>query len=145
MPPVDDALAAGVAAASLGISPLRSSVAAHAALLRLGACGGPIVDRAGAAQAGSKLFDHPILVYGGEISYSVYMICIPWQIVFVNSAARVLQISGEQLPLSVWIVGVLTIIPLSALSYHLIEKPARAQMKSWADAWQARRLSAASG
>ena len=100
---------------------------------------------AGAAQAGSQLFGHPLLVYGGEISYSVYMICVPWQIVFVNSAARLLEINGEQLPFTVWFAGVLTIIPLAALSYHLIEKPARAWMKSWSDAWEARRLSAASG
>jgi peptidoglycan/LPS O-acetylase OafA/YrhL len=95
------------------------------------------------AQARSDVLGQRSLTYLGEISYSVYMVCVPWKIVFVNSAARLLQLNGEQLPWPVWIVFLLSVIPLAALSYHLIEKPARAAMKHWADAWEARRPSAA--
>ncbi|MET0294811.1 MAG: acyltransferase [Phenylobacterium sp.] len=135
-------LALGGAAAALAAAVGAASLGAHDSLI-VALLGLLIYLLAAAAQAGSKQFDHPLLVYGGEISYSVYMICIPWQIVFVNSAARLLEIKGEQLPFTVWIAGVLTIIPLAALSYHLIERPARARMKSLGDAWEARRLSAA--
>lgn len=141
--PLKDRASALLGAAVCGASALIAAAAgAHDALIVL-ALGGLIYFLAGAAQAGSQLFGHASLVYLGEISYSVYMICVPWKIVFANSAAQVLELNGEQLPWLVWIAGVLTIIPLAALSYHLIEKPARAAMKSWADGWEARRPSAA--
>jgi len=95
------------------------------------------------AQAGAEVFSQRPLVYLGEISYSVYMICIPWKIVFVNAATRVLQLNDEHLPIWLWLVFVAAVIPLAAASYHLIEKPARGAMKSWAEAWDARRPSVA--
>lgn len=72
-------------------------------------------------------------VYLGEISYSVYMICIPWKIVFVNGATKLLGLGDDQLPWMLWVVMFLGVIPLSAASYHLIEKPARKAMKTWAE------------
>lgn len=63
--------------------------------------------------------------YLGEISYSIYMIVIPWALVFVNGAAKVLDLPGETLPLPVWLLMTGALIPLAALSYHLVEKPAR--------------------
>lgn len=95
------------------------------------------------AQAGSNLLGHVPFVYLGEISYSIYMICVPWKIVFVNSAAKLLNIENERLPLGVWLVFLIGVIPLAAASYHLVEKPARARMKLWAEAWPTRRPSAA--
>jgi peptidoglycan/LPS O-acetylase OafA/YrhL len=95
------------------------------------------------AQTGSKLFSAPVFVYLGEISYSVYMICIPWMIVSVNGTAKLLELGDDRLPVAVWLVLLLSVIPLSAASYHLIEKPAREQMKLMADAWGARRPKAA--
>ena len=95
------------------------------------------------AQAGTETFSNTALVYLGEISYSVYMVCVPWKIVFVNAASKVLQLNDEHLPLWLWLVFLGGVVPLAAISYHLIEKPARARMKLWADSWDARRLSAA--
>ena len=95
------------------------------------------------AQAGTETFGNMPLVYLGEISYSVYMVCVPWKIVFVNGASKVFQLSDERLPLGLWLVFLLGVIPLAAASYHLIEKPARTQMKLWADSWRARRPSTA--
>ena len=37
------------------------------------------------------------------------------------------------------LVVVLALIPLSAISYHLVEKPARERMKAWAGGWRERR------
>lgn len=95
------------------------------------------------AQGGSKAFGNPMLTYLGEISYSVYMICVPWMIVFVNAATKLLKLNNEQLPPALWFGLLLAVIPLAALSYHLIEKPARTHMKRWADSWNVRRPSVA--
>ena len=103
------------------------------------ALGGLILGLACLAVAGSRFGAQSVFVYLGEISYSTYMICIPWKIISVNAATKILHIEGDQLPLIVWLVIVGALVPLSALSYHLIEKPARNRMKAWAKAWEARR------
>jgi peptidoglycan/LPS O-acetylase OafA/YrhL len=105
--------------------------------------GGVIFFLAQLSQTRSGILAQAPLVYLGEISYSVYMICIPWKIVFVNAATRILQITGDQLPLWLWLVFCVSVVPLAALSYHLIEKPARNAMKLMAEARATRRPSAA--
>ena len=95
------------------------------------------------AQTGSNLLGQAPFVYLGEISYSVYMVCVPWKIVFVNSAAKLFQLSDERLPLGLWLVFLIGVVPLAAASYHLIEKPARSRMKLMAEAWETRRPAAA--
>jgi peptidoglycan/LPS O-acetylase OafA/YrhL len=71
------------------------------------------------------------------------MICIPWKIVFPNLVIRVLQLNNKELPLGLWLVFLISVVPLAAVSYHLIEKPARERMKLMADSLAARRPSAA--
>jgi peptidoglycan/LPS O-acetylase OafA/YrhL len=110
----------------------------------IAALGGLILTLACLAASGSTFASQSILVYLGEISYSTYMICIPWKIVSVNAATKILGIEGEQLPLLIWMGIVAALIPLSAASYHLIEKPAREHMKAWAQRRAQRRLVAAS-
>ncbi|WP_336605210.1 hypothetical protein [Phenylobacterium aquaticum] len=105
--------------------------------------GGLIFFLARLAQTGSDLLSARPLVYLGEISYSVYMICIPWKIVFPNLVIRVLQLNNKELPLGLWLVFLISVVPLAAVSYHLIEKPARERMKLMADSLAARRPSAA--
>ena len=131
-----------------------ASAASAAAVLTMSAFGAPdalIVTGLGAviffmartAQTGGEVLGQRPLVYLGEVSYSVYMVCVPWKIVFVNTAAKVLQINDERLPLWLWLVFLGSVVPLAAASYHLIEKPARARMKLMADSWESRRPSAA--
>ena len=72
----------------------------------------------------------PGLSWLGEISYSTYMICVPWKLLFVNGATRLLGLPEERLPLWLWLVGIGALIPLSALSFHLVERPTRAWMKA---------------
>lgn len=81
---------------------------------------------AGLNSGGGRLF-----VYFGEISYSIYMICIPWKLLFVNVVSTIFHFDKAHLPLGVWIVFLVSVIPLAALSYHLIEKPARGWMRRW--------------
>jgi len=68
-------------------------------------------------------------VYLGEISYSIYMIFVPWQLVAVNGLTKVLGLESEQLPLWAWLPSMAMLIPLAAFSYHFVEKPARQWMK----------------
>lgn len=105
--------------------------------------GALILSLASLARNGSTFGTQSAFVYLGEISYSTYMICVPWKIIFVNAAARLLNLSDEKLPLVVWLVFIGALVPLSAASYHLIEKPARERMKLMADSWRARRAVAA--
>ena len=93
---------------------------------------GLILALATLARSGSALGRHPVLVYLGEISYSTYMLFVPWQLVFVNTAALVLHRTDKKLPWYIWLFFLAAMVPLSAASYHLIEKPARRRMKLWA-------------
>jgi peptidoglycan/LPS O-acetylase OafA/YrhL len=83
-----------------------------------------LLTKAGANSGGGKLF-----VYLGEISYSIYMICIPWKLLYINSVSQVFHAQKDHLPIFLWIVFYLSVIPLAALSYHLVEHPARRWMR----------------
>ena len=52
--------------------------------------GGLIISLAQVSKAGGRRGSRTaFLVYLGEISYSVYMVCIPWEVLFVNVAAKI--------------------------------------------------------
>lgn len=68
-------------------------------------------------------------VYLGEISYSVYMVCVPWKLLAVNLAAKVTDAPDKQLHVFVWL-AVLALLPVvAAVSYHLVEHPARKALR----------------
>lgn len=71
-------------------------------------------------------------VWLGEISYSVYMVCVPWKLLAINGLAR-LNGGSEYLPWWMWAPAVLAIVPLAGLTHHLIERPARSAMRRWAE------------
>jgi peptidoglycan/LPS O-acetylase OafA/YrhL len=93
--------------------------------------GGLIVSLAQASRSGSRLGSHPVLVYLGEISYSIYMICIPWQLLSVNLSVKILHLNSKQLPWYLWLVLLVALVPLASMTHSLIEKPARDRMKLW--------------
>lgn len=72
-------------------------------------------------------------VYLGEISYSVYMVCAPWQILAVNLAARATGADDKRLHVLVWLGIILGLIAAAAATYHLIERPARQALREMAD------------
>ncbi|WP_333611125.1 acyltransferase [Brevundimonas bullata] len=72
-------------------------------------------------------------VYLGEISYSVYMVCAPWQILVVNLAARATGADDKRLHVLVWLGIILGLIAAAAATYHLIERPARQALRRMAD------------
>jgi len=72
-------------------------------------------------------------VYLGEISYSVYMVCAPWQILAVNLAARATGAEDKRLHVLVWLGIILGLIAAAAATYHLIERPARKALRGMAE------------
>ncbi|WP_297514087.1 acyltransferase [uncultured Caulobacter sp.] len=130
----------GYGAAFLGVATLaavRFSLPDPVIVMLFGAL---IFMLASLARAGFEFAGQSVFTYLGEISYSTYMICIPWKILAINAAARLLNIEGEKLPLLIWVLIVAALVPLSAISYHLIERPCREAMKSFAARWKQRRL-----
>ncbi|RZJ44647.1 MAG: acyltransferase [Brevundimonas sp.] len=73
-------------------------------------------------------------VYLGEVSYSVYMVLTPYKLVAVNVAKKALGLGDAGLPPVVWLTVLLGLVPAAMLSYHLVEKPARRWLRSFADA-----------
>ncbi|HUO22406.1 MAG TPA: acyltransferase [Caulobacteraceae bacterium] len=93
---------------------------------------------AGLTSTGSRLGSGAVFVYLGEISFAVYMVCIPWSLVFVNVMVRVLHTPNKQLPITAWVIMLIGVPALAAAAHHLVERPARAAMRAWADSWAAR-------
>jgi peptidoglycan/LPS O-acetylase OafA/YrhL len=127
----------------LGAGALIAALSGAPDLFVVAGFGGLILCLAGMAEHGSRFASGPGFVYLGEISYSVYMICIPWKLVFVNAASKLLGISDDRLPWYLWLLFIVSVVPLAAVSYHLIERPARARMKLMHDSWSRRRSVAA--
>ena len=71
-------------------------------------------------------------VYLGEISYSVYMVVVPWKLLAVNLAARLTDAPDKQLQLIVWLAVMAGLPLVAAASYHLVEFPARTALRRWA-------------
>lgn len=64
-------------------------------------------------------------VWLGEISYAVYMVCVPWKLLAINLAAKATGAEDKLLHPVVWLAVVLGVVPVAALAHHLIERPAR--------------------
>jgi peptidoglycan/LPS O-acetylase OafA/YrhL len=92
-----------------------------------------ILGLAGLKGAAGRGLSAAPFVYLGEVSYSVSMVCVPWKLLAVNGAARLLGLGDEHLPLPVWLAVVAAIPLIAMISYHLVEKPARAAMRAFAD------------
>jgi peptidoglycan/LPS O-acetylase OafA/YrhL len=93
--------------------------------------GAVIFSLASLTSAGANSVGGPVFMYLGEISYSIYMVCIPWKLLFVNGVSSILGYDKAHLPLVVWLVFLVSVIPLAAVSYHLVEHPARRLMRRW--------------
>jgi peptidoglycan/LPS O-acetylase OafA/YrhL len=81
--------------------------------------------------AGSKIGTSKAAVWLGEVSFAVYMVCIPWMLVATNGAAKVLHLEGDLLPWPVWAAMFIAVVPIAGLAHHLVERPARAAMRGF--------------
>jgi peptidoglycan/LPS O-acetylase OafA/YrhL len=60
------------------------------------------------------------------------MVCVPWKLLAVNLAAKVTDAPDKQLQLFVWL-AILALLPVvAAVSYHLVEHPARKALRGLA-------------
>ncbi len=94
--------------------------------------GGLILGLGGVDNARAGVFASKPGVYLGEISYSIYMVAAPVLLLGVNVAARLTGADDKRLHVIVWL-GVLALIPVAAaLTYHLVERPARKALRGLA-------------
>lgn len=124
----------GLIAAIAGMAALG----AHDALLVL-AFGALIVSLASLTSAGSKLGTGKVGVYLGEISYALYMVCIPWKLLFVNAAGKVLGFDTV-MPLWLWPIFLASAVGVAAAAHHLVERPARTFLRRLAERRRAVKL-----
>lgn len=94
--------------------------------------GGLILGLGGLDNARAGVLASRAGVYLGEISYSIYMVCAPVLLLGVNVAARLTGADDKKLHILVWL-AVLAAIPVAAaLTYHLVERPARKALRGLA-------------
>ncbi len=119
-------LLAGVAA--LGLMAAAALGAPDAVIVL--AAGLMILSLAGLPNSRAGVMASAPAVYLGEISYSVYMVCIPVKLVTVNLAARLTGSGDAGLAFPIWIALVLSVPVVAAVTYHLVEKPARGWLRA---------------
>ena len=68
-------------------------------------------------------------VYLGEVSYALYMVCAPWQLLAVNAAAKAVGAADNRLPLWAWLAVVAALPLVAMVAHHLVERPTRAWLK----------------
>jgi peptidoglycan/LPS O-acetylase OafA/YrhL len=108
-----------------------AALGAHDAMI-VPAFGALIYALASLTSCGSGVGTSRLGVYLGEVSYGVYMVCIPWKLLFVNAAVKLGGFEGEVLPPWLWLIFLASVVPVAALAHHVVERPARAAMKGWA-------------
>ena len=91
--------------------------------------GALILTLASLASTGSRLLTAPLWVYLGEVSFAVYMVCIPWQLVFEHSVRKILSLPGNALPPVLWAALYIGVVPAAMVLHHLVERPAREAMR----------------
>lgn len=91
--------------------------------------GALILALASLASTGSRLLTAPLWVYLGEVSFAVYMVCIPWQLLFEHVARKVVPLPGGALPPVLWAVLYVGVVPAAMVLHHLVERPAREAMR----------------
>lgn len=91
--------------------------------------GALLLGLASMSSAGSAVLTSPVWVYLGEASFAVYMVCIPWQLVFEKAVHRISGVPDGALPASLWLAEYLGVIPAAIMVHHLVERPAREVMR----------------
>lgn len=93
--------------------------------------GGLILALASLASTGSNLMGSKLGVYLGEVSFAVYMVCIPWELVFTRVVGAALGLPDGLLPWPVWALMFAGVIPAAMVVHHLVERPVRNAMRAW--------------
>ena len=123
-------------AAATGVAAFAGAIAIAAGLgapdpLTVALFGALIFFLAALSSSGSRLLSSRVEVYLGEVSFAVYMVCIPWKLVFTNGAQRALDLPAGPVPWPLWTVMLLGVIPVAIVAHHLVERPSRSAMRAW--------------
>jgi peptidoglycan/LPS O-acetylase OafA/YrhL len=121
------AMSLGFAVFSLLLVALSAPTAAIVASF-----GALILGLASLTSTGSTLFSGKAGVYLGEVSFAVYMVAIPWKMLIMSGAEKVLHLNGD-LPLPIWLVYFGGVVLVGMIGHHLVERPARNLMRKWAE------------
>jgi peptidoglycan/LPS O-acetylase OafA/YrhL len=79
----------------------------------------------------AMLLSRPALVYGGHLSYALYLVHIPMLEVYWLALRRFAVLGPDTvLAPAVGVVVVLLTVPVAALGYRLVEEPARRRMRA---------------
>lgn len=78
---------------------------------------------------GSRLLSGGLWVYLGEVSFAVYMVCIPWELVFTRALEKVVPSGSEAMAWGPWLLMFAGVTPVAMLAHHLVERPAREIMR----------------
>ena len=71
------------------------------------------------------ILDNPVLIYGGQISYSMYMIHALIYTLAFNGADILLENQSSMMQIIIWGVSVIAVFPAAIVLFHLIEEPGR--------------------
>lgn len=63
------------------------------------------------------------------MSFAVYMVCIPWQLVFTRVVEKVTPTGQDSLSWGAWLLMFAGVVPVAMLAHHLVERPAREIMR----------------
>lgn len=113
---------------ALGVVLASASIAAWDGITVL-ACGLMILALASIPVGEARILGSQPAVYLGEISYAIYMVCAPWQMLSVNLAARFSGSETKALPLVWWLMVMVGLVVVAAIAHHLVERPARAWLR----------------
>ena len=125
--------------AGLAVALFAAMLAAAVALdapdgVIVAAGGGMILALAGLAGSGSRVLASPAWVWLGEVSFALYMIKAPWELLAGNALKHGLRLAdGAAWPLWAWLAFVAGSLPAAALAHHLVERPARMALRRLAD------------
>jgi len=91
--------------------------------------GALILGLAAISTSGSSFLAQPALVYLGEVSFAVYMVCIPWESVFTQGLGKVVGLEPSHMPVSLWLALYVGVIPVAMVLHHAVERPMRTLMR----------------
>ena len=115
--------ALGLTAVLTGLIAALGALGAHDAVIVL-AFSALIISLASLTSTGSRFGSGPVGVWLGEVSYAVFMVCIPWMLLFMGVGQKLVGF-GEQMPLWLWAIMLVGVVPVAGLAHHLVERPAR--------------------